>query len=93
MEHVEVVVKIPKMAIEYAKQYNKSCSLALDMNSVCINAIANGTQLPEGHGDIVDLNEMINAYWDGNYMEIHVDDLPNIPVIIEADKGDKLESN
>lgn len=84
MERVEVVVKIPKIALEYAKQYNKSCSLALDINSVCINAIANGTQLPKGHGDLVDLDQMCAEYWDGNYMEIHIDDLPNIPVIIKA---------
>ena len=47
--------------------------------------IANGTPLPKGHGRLVDLDKMCADYWDGNYMEIHEDDLKNIKPIIEAD--------
>ena len=35
---------------------------------------------------LVDLDKMCADYWDGNYMEIHEDDLKNIKTIIEADK-------
>ena len=101
MGHVEVVVKIPKMALEYAKQYNKSCSLALDMNSVCINAIANGTQLPEGHGRLGDLDalekrflEMAEDPWNiGVGISSDIEDMADVindaPAIIKADKGEE----
>ena len=48
--------------------------------------LKNGTPLPKGHGDLVDFDRLCKEYWDGNYMEIHKDDLSNIKPIIEADK-------
>lgn len=50
-------------------------------------AIRNGTPLPKGHGDLVDFDRLCEEYWDGNYMEIHKDDLSNIKPIIEAEEG------
>lgn len=49
-------------------------------------AVKNGAPLPKGHGDLVDFDRLCEEYWDGDYMEIHKDDLPNIKPIIEADK-------
>lgn len=49
-------------------------------------AVKNGTPLPKGYGDLVDFDRLCEEYWDGNYMEIHKDDLSNIKPIIEADK-------
>lgn len=51
-----------------------------------MNAVANGTPLPKGYGDLVDFDRLCEEYWDGNYMEIHKDDLLNIKPIIKADK-------
>ena len=48
-------------------------------------AIANGIPLPKGHGDLVDFDKLCREYWDGNYMEIHRNDLQSIKPIIEAD--------
>lgn len=48
-------------------------------------AIKNGKPLPKGHGDLVDFDWLCKEYWDGNYMEIHKDDLANIKPIIEKD--------
>ncbi len=48
-------------------------------------SIQNGTPLPKGHGDLVDFDRLCEEYWDGNYMEIHKDDLSNIKPIIEKD--------
>ena len=55
------------------------------MDEMC-KAIEEGTPLPKGHGDLVDFDRLCKEYWDGNYMEIHKDDLSNIKPIIEADK-------
>jgi len=49
--------------------------------------IAKGKPLPAGHGELVDLEKMIEDFWDGNFMEIHKDDLSKIPTVIEADGG------
>lgn len=49
-------------------------------------AVKNGKPLPKGYGDLVDFDRLCEEYWDGNYMEIHKDDLSNIKPIIEADK-------
>ena len=48
--------------------------------------IANGTPLPKGHGDIVDIETLIDMFWDGNSMEITKYDLSVVEPIIEADK-------
>lgn len=64
-----------------------------DIDSISVDAleleeaIYNGTPLPKGHGDLVDFDRLCEEYWDGNYMEIHKDDLSNIKPIIEADGG------
>ena len=52
-------------------------------------AVRDGMPLPKGHGKLVDLDQMCDNYWDGNYMEIHAEDLKNIKTIIEADTEDK----
>lgn len=52
------------------------------------NRIKNGTPLPKGHGNIVDIETMIDMFWDGNSMEITKYDLSVIEQIIEADKGE-----
>lgn len=51
-----------------------------------IDAVKNGVVLPKGHGDLVDLKEVIDAFWDGNFMEIYEDDLAKINVVVKADK-------
>ena len=48
--------------------------------------ITNGTPLPEGHGDIVDIEKVVDMFWDGNSMEITKYDLSIIEPIIKADR-------
>lgn len=55
------------------------------VDTIC-KAIADGTLLPKGHGDLVDFDRLCREYWDGDYMEIYKDDLSNIKPIIEADR-------
>ena len=79
---MKLVIDIPEETFESVKRYyeqNKDCY-------VIWAYVANGTPLPKGHGDLVDFDGLCKEYWDGNYMEIHKDDLSNIKPIIEADK-------
>ena len=59
-----------------------------EMQKVVDRAIQNGTPLPKGHGDIVDIETLIDMFWDGNSMEITNDDLSVIEPIIKADKAE-----
>ena len=52
-------------------------------------AIHNGIPLSKEHGDIVDIETLIDMFWDGNSMEITKYDLSVIEPIIEADKTRK----
>ena len=64
----------------------EDCEIVNDDLFAVAKSIRNGTPLTKGHGDLVDFDKLCEEYWDGNYMEIHKDDLPNIKPIIEADK-------
>lgn len=84
MDEIELVVKIPEEVYRYAKKYNGSCMLTLREREMgmCMNAIANGTPLPKGHGNLVDTNELIeNGVATESYLNTF------IKTIIKADKG------
>ena len=80
---MEIVVNIP------SEMYNDIKSGKDGYSNYVHTAIRNGTPLPEGHGKLVDLDQMCDDYWDGNHMEIHSEDLKNIKTIIDADTEDK----
>lgn len=83
MVDIELVIKIPE------EIYNDTKTHPLFQSDIPAieKAIKNGTPLPKGHGELIDLQEMIDKFWDGNYMEIHKDDLPNINKVVKADRG------
>ena len=84
---MQIVIDIPDdIYSAIVKQYRKDKELQTRDN--LYKAIVNGTPLPKGHGDLVDFDRLCKEYWDGNYMEIHKDDLSNIKPVIEADGGD-----
>lgn len=79
---MEIMIEISE------EEYNRMKDLKMFGNvTVWKNAICNGTPLPKGCGNLVDFDRLCKEYWDGNYMEIHKDDLPNIKPIIEAAGG------
>ena len=41
--------------------------------------------IPTPHGNLVDIDAMIDRFWDGDHMEIHCRDLDDIPIIVEAE--------
>ena len=42
-------------------------------------------EVPTPHGNLVDIDAMIDRFWDGDHMEIHCRDLDDIPIIVEAE--------
>ena len=85
MADIELAIKIDEDTYKDIKK-GKVYSSVRDVPLESVLAIANGTPLPKGHGRLVDLDQMCEEYWDGNYMEIHSDDFDNIKTIIEADR-------
>ncbi len=83
MANIELVIKIPE---EYYYAIKSIHNRQWDTDMMMIQ---NGVPLPKGHGKLVDLDQMCDDYWDGNYMEIHSEDLKNIKTIIEADTQNK----
>ena len=71
---------------DYPNHDKMSGNYEMETLEMLLNAFENGKQLPKGCGDLVDFGKLCDDYWDGNSMEIHKDDIPNIEVIIPADK-------
>ena len=70
------------------RAYNKCLKLVDDndggiLGIHLINAVANGTPLPKGHGRLIDADEV------GKYVIIGNGDLSKVSTIIEADKEEK----
>lgn len=47
---------------------------------------AQAIQIPKDHGKIVDLDDLVVKYWDGNYMEIDNEAYDNAVAILEAEE-------
>lgn len=89
MADIEVVVKISKKTVNEIKDNVRfASSISNDILRDVIKAIVNGTILPKGHGDIVDIETLIDMFWDGNSMEITERDLSIIEPLIEADNAE-----
>ena len=89
MADIELVVKIPEEAYKLLKNEGVDWLGAEHI----LNAVANGTPLPKGHGDIIDRNkiEYMKAIHDLKYGEITASECAtkikySAPTIIEADK-------
>ena len=79
---IELVIKIPEEVYKASQIIDVTYD---DVIQIPLECIANGIPLPKGHGDLVDFDKLCREYWDGNYMEIHRNDLQSIKPIIEAD--------
>ena len=89
MEYIEVVVKLPKDAFELLKTTGVDWLGAEHI----LNAVANGTPLPKGHGDLKDADKLKHAFikWSmavqGSFTDSDIANIVyNSPTIIEADK-------
>ena len=94
MSDVELAIKIPEeiyIHLLSRYKYQDTNDIGLSEYGKVGVAIKNGIPLPKSHGKLVDLDQMCQDYWDGNYMEIHFNDLDNIKTIIEADETESEE--
>ena len=77
MADIELVIKIDEESYEYWKEHKYEYVFA--------EAVANGTQLPKGHGRLGDLDELAKSSL-CKYFGLRSIDIENAPTIIPADK-------
>lgn len=90
MSNIELVIKIPEEDFERCK---KRFQMRIDIMG---DAIANGTPLPKGHGDLIDRKDLdITTITTDDYSGNEVidvvlkEDVDGASAIIEADKGEE----
>lgn len=90
METVEVIIRIPKRTYDRVSERG---IIAYGDDAYYIgHAIANGTVLPKGHGDLKDVSNLLTVTdYDGENEKTYVlyDEIKHAPIIIEADDGGK----
>lgn len=89
MADIELVIKISEEAYKARKHWVINPKR---MVNEVDKAIANGTVLPKGHGNLIDTNE-ITAFRELECNGHNVESLDEFTTIIEADKEIELESN
>lgn len=79
---MEIVIKIPNEDYEYLKTHNKHG---------LYSSILNGTPLPEGHGRLIDADELYSSleFPTQQFASAFKQVLDDAPTIIEADKEGK----
>ena len=84
---MKIVIDIPEAEYELIVN-DEACGL-----NVLTRAIANGTPLPKGHGELVDADELLEKQYridDSVTLStrdvVNVEDVEDAPTIIEADK-------
>ena len=82
---MQIVIDISEEDMQYISTYGQCDAMKL----MC--AIANGTPLPKGHGDLIDRKELLENKYEIDtmcceYDVVDVDDIKDAPTIIEADK-------
>ena len=88
---MKLIIDIPDRIIDGVKT-NPNFYPTYDFEIIW-KAIVNSIPLPKGHGDIVDIETLIDMFWDGNSMEITKYDLSVIEPIIKADKAESEDKN
>lgn len=95
MADIELVIKIPEEEYRWIKKSDKMVFADVASKECMLHAIKNGVPLPKGHGNFVDISELMdmlcledNAYnRDNNVAElITLEDIDRLDVIIPADK-------
>ena len=85
---IELVVKLPEGAFELLKTKGVDWLGAEHI----LSAVAEGTPLPKGHGRLIDADaleeckEIMNTISGESKYAVRMDDIRNMPTIIEADE-------
>lgn len=87
---MQIVIDIPE---EVYRAYKMDFSLSLlnaDQKSIAksylINGLISGIPLPKGHGDLIDANLFVQEH----PLAFVRDVIKDAPVIVKADKGEKI---
>lgn len=90
---MELVVKVSeKDYLNFMLQYDNGVLDETVPSHRAKIAIANGTLLPKGHGRLIDADaleeceEIMNTITGESKYAVRMDDIRNVPTIIEADK-------
>ena len=98
MADIELVIKIDEEEYNNIKGIRyyipEKIRSGKQLTAICLNAIANGTPLPKGHGRLIDADELVKEadefeLVDDVYMLIHEADIYNASTIIEADRSEE----
>lgn len=87
---IEIVIKIPEAAYKILKSDKGIDWLGAEH---ILNAVANGTPLPKGHGRLIDADALKEEWKEGFHKKIVDALMDDAPTIIEADGGNEDESN
>lgn len=88
MVNVELVIKVPEDLYEaYKGRPPMLGDVGMDMIA---QAIANGIQLPKGHGRLIDADELTKSILCKTFGLRSVD-IENAPTIVEADRSEEKE--
>jgi hypothetical protein len=90
MADIELVIKIPEEEYRWIIKSDETVFADIASKECMLHAIKNGTPLPKGHGDLVDISPykgkvICSHLYSGVKKLIEVD---SIELIIEADKED-----
>lgn len=81
---MQIVIDIPHRVYKMLQNGHKMSLIDVD---ILEGAIRNGTPLPEGHGRLIDGDDLLTqAKADGAYDYVSAREIANAPTIIEADK-------
>lgn len=85
MTDMELVIKIPE------EEYRNICLMSKEgIGMALYDWVANGIQLPKGHGKIIDESQITKCYMPINSFDMR-GIRTNAPAIIEADKESDIE--
>lgn len=80
-ERYHIFIEKEKIRCDKWSNINRSLMDERYMGEIEIKA----KQIPKYHGKIVDLDDLVVKYWDGNYMEIDNEAYDNAVAILEAE--------
>ena len=85
---MELVINISEeIAEELIRDAKESKCINMRYTRTLIDAIANGTPLPKGHGELIDIDKAFDEY--DRTAKTMISVVTDAEVLVKADKGDR----